>query len=438
MSHWAKGAPIPKLFPPMTAHSLPSDQSTYRSPARSFAVLVLLALALAAGSALLAQVEGDRGINPVASSSDIDVNGIEVNVTGDNAEDARQKGWKLAQRGGWEKLGGPNVSDSDLDGMVSGIVIESEQVGPRRYIATLGVIFDRTKAGPLLGTHSTGTRSAPMLTIPVLESGGAFTVYEIRNSWQRAWAQFQAGASAIDYVRPSGAGGDSLLITYGQVGRRSRDWWRNILDEFGAADVLVPVVNLERQWPGGPVKARFTARYGPDNRFLESFTMEAKDEDGIPAMFEGALERFDTIYTRALDRGLLRPDPTLRSDRLTLDPTIAALIDSERQIMAAEEAVAGITSESIPVEGAATGDTPQVVNSYVVQFVTPDASSVDAGIAAVRAVPGVRGAATSSIAIGGTSVMRVSYSGSLDSLAAAMRSRGWTVIQGSSAISISR
>jgi hypothetical protein len=50
----------------------------------------------------------------------------------------------------------------------------------------------------------------------------------------------------------------------------------------------------------------------------------------------------------------------------------------------------------------------------------------------------VRGAATSSIAIGGTSVMRVTYAGDLAGLAAALRARGFTVQQGSSALSISR
>src|SRR5690606_16356 len=158
-----------------------------------------------------------------------------VNASGRNAEDARKNGWLQAERKAWEKLGGPKLSDSDIDSMVSAIVIESEKIGPRRYIAKLGVVFDRTKAGPLLGGQGgPAVRSAPLLTIPVLNSGGTYTVYEVRNGWQRAWAEYQAGRSAIDYVRPPGAGGDSLLVNYGQLGRRSRSWWRNVLDAYGA------------------------------------------------------------------------------------------------------------------------------------------------------------------------------------------------------------
>src|SRR3546814_4678482 len=49
--------------------------------------------------------------------------------------------------------------------------------------------------------------------------------------------------------------------------------------------------------------------------------------------------------------------------------------------------------------------------SVSVQFDTPDAGSVEQGEAALRSVPGVRSATTSSLALGGTSVMAVSYMG---------------------------
>ena len=438
MFHWAKGA----RFSPMTSIA-PTQRPTLHRPAVWFAALAVgLALAILAGQALIAQVAGERGIAPVASTSDIDVGGIEVNVTGRNAQDARENGWRDAQRKAWEKLGGPSISDSQLETMVSAIVIESEQIGPRRYIATLGVVFDRSRAGSLLGAGGgPRARSAPMLTIPVLKASGTYTVYEVRNPWQRAWAEYQAGASAIDYVRPVGSGGDSLLLNYGQLGRRSRNWWRNALDAFGAADVLIPIAELKSQWPGGPVVGSFTARYGPDNHYLDSFSLTAENESEVPAMLEQALERFDRIYSDALSRGILRPDPTLRSDKLSIDPTIAALLDAERQAIQAEEArlAAAEAGETAVVEVPAdAAPAPQVVTSYVVQFATPDAASIDAALSSIRGTPGVRGAATSSIAIGGVSVMRVSYSGDLGALAAALRSRGWNVTQGSNALSISR
>lgn len=411
--------------------------------------LIAALCAVLAGSLLTAQVDGNRGIAAVVSSSDIDVGGIEVDVRGDSAEDAREKGWRQAQRDGWAKLGGPRMSDSQLQSMVSAIVIDKEQISPRRYIATLGVIFDRARAGRYLGSSGERSRSAPMLLVPVTISGGSPLVYERRNLWQRAWAEYQAGSSRVDYVRPSGAAGDSLLLTYGQTGRRSRIWWRNILDQFEAADVLVPVASLEYQWPGGPIDVTFTGRYGPDNNYLDSFTMTARGYSDLPRVYGEAVRRFDAMFEKGLADGKLRPNPTLNVGLSGTDPALQRLIEAGRAVeareaaarAAAEAAASGestTATETTPTVTATAAPPVAVVSSYTVQFASPDAGAIDATLAAVRATSGVRGAATSSLAIGGTSVMSVTYGGSLGELAAALRARGFTVSQGAGALAISR
>jgi hypothetical protein len=406
--------------------------------------LVVAALALlAAAAALVAQVSGDRGIAPVASSTDIEVHGIKVDVTGKNSQDARLNGWRLAQKEAWKKLGGPAMSDSQIEGLVSAIIVEQERLGPRRYIATLGVIFDRARAGGVLGGEGERARSAPMLTLPVMITGGTQTMFEVRNPWQQAWAETQMGASAIDYVRPTGSGWESLVLTYGQTGRRSRAWWSDVLDQFGAADVLVPIANLTYSYPGGPVEGRFTARYGPDNRWLGEFTLRVRSAGQVPAMLTQAVQRFDRIFTQALAAGQLRPDPTLRLDSVELSPQVVALIEAARRAedagAASGEAIPGeITSDGAVATSTPTPDDAAATTTVTVQVATPDPASVDSALASVRSAPGVRGVSTSSIAIGGTSVLRVSFAGDLPALAAALRGRGWQVTQGSNALAISR
>jgi hypothetical protein len=254
-------------------------------------------------------------------------------------------------------------------------------------------------------------------------------MYEVRSPWQRAWAEFQAGTSEIDYVRPTGSGGESLLLTYGQTTRRSRVWWNNILDSYGASDIIVPIARLERQWPGGPVKGTFTARYGPDNTYLGEFAMTAPNEAALPQMLAQAVQRFDQIFTQALDAGKLRPDPTLGRQNVQINPAVQALLDTARQQEAA--AAAAQEGQTVIVAPGAAPAAPapeaQTVNGFTVQFVTPNAVSVDASVAAVRAVPGVRSAATSSIAIGGTSVMRISFAGDVNAFAEALKARGFQV-----------
>jgi hypothetical protein len=414
--------------------------------------LVLLALlgvlaALYAGGAF-AQVEGDRGIAPLMASTDINVGGIEVNVTADTAEEARQTAWKEAQRKAWEKLGGPDISDGQLMGLVSAIVIQHEEAGPRRYVATLGVAFDRQKAAGYLGRSGETRRSAPMLLLPVTLSAGSELMYQQVNPWQRAWAEYQPGASRIDYVRPTGAGGESLLLTYGQTGRRSRNWWATILDQFGAADVLVPIAEIDYSFPGGPVTGRFTARHGPDNEYLGSFTLRAKSPRELPAMLERAVAQFDEMFVDALAEGTIKPDPTLSRGSGMMDSQIARLIEQSRAILARAEAARNAATQTQEEEDVADANTAQagaaaggegasVINLFI-NFPTPDAAAFDAGLAAVRGTPGVRGASVSSTAIGGTSVMSVSYAGTLDELVGAIASRGYNVQRAGTNLTISR
>jgi len=401
----------------------------FRAASRPLQILGAIVLGLAAAT-LVAQMEGERGVPPIASGGDFQVSHVKVDVFAKDADSARTAGWRLAQRRAWQMLwarthggsGAPALSDSQLEGMISGIEIEYEQAGPNRYVATLGVMFDRARTGQLLGvTGSNVVHSPPLLVIPVLWDGGSAVSYERINEWQRAWARFRTGDSAIDYVRVAGSIADPILLNAGQTGRRGRLWWRVLLDQYGAADVVIPIARLDRQYPGGPVTGTFTARYGPDNFLIGSFSLRASNDSAIPQMLDQATQRIDQLYTQALNDGRLRPDPSLIIEE-PVDPNALEIENAA----------------DLPVE---TLDMPAVsatTRSYAIQFDTPDVGSVAQGEAAVRSVPGVRSAATSSLALGGTSVMQVSFDGTVDSLRAALAAKGYNVAVSGNTLRIRR
>ncbi|HEU5430091.1 MAG TPA: hypothetical protein VFU81_00425, partial [Thermomicrobiales bacterium] len=132
---------------------------------RRFAVpLMLLAAAAGITGVVYAQLEtADRGILPLDSSNTLEIGGIHVDVGGADADSARYAGWRIAQRQGfkalWAKMHNapisqaPNLPDSTLDQIVSSINVEREQIGPHRYIADLGVLFDRARAAQYLGVE---------------------------------------------------------------------------------------------------------------------------------------------------------------------------------------------------------------------------------------------------------------------------------------------
>lgn len=402
----------------------------------------LALVALAGGGALYAQLEGgDRGVPPVDSASTLEVTGIDVDVSGKTADEARLEGWRQAQVKGWKMLWAqttrrpiaqaPTLSDSVLNSMVSSIVIENEQIGPRRYIARLGILFDRARAGQMLGVGGTvGQASAPYLVIPVILSGSSYQSFESRNEWLKAWNRFRTGSSAIDYVRTSGAGVDPLLLNHPQTKRPGRAWWRMILDEYGAADVIVPEVHLKRLWPGGPAIGTFVARYSPDNREIGRFTLRVERSELIPRLLDEGVRRLDRLYTQALQAGILTPDPSL----VVEEP--AFLNEIAEQI---ERAAAG---QATPLPGPSTAVLPQVptgaITAVTIQVDTPSPAAVSQAELAVSRVPGVTSALTTSLALGGISTMRVTFTGDPAALAAALQAQGWQVSGSGASLRISR
>jgi hypothetical protein len=367
---------------------------------------------LALGGTVVAQLEdGDRGISPIDSSGTLEITGIHVDVGGKDAASARFAGWRIAQREGFRKLWAkehkrpaseaPNLSDSVLDGLVSSISVERESIGPNRYIADLGILFDRARAGELLGIAGVVRRSAPMLLVPILVSGGTATSVELRNPWQRAWAQYRTSQSPVDYVRVSGRGVDPLLVNAAQARRPGRGWWRNIIDLYGAADILIAEASLHRLYPGGPAYARFIARHGPDGEIIGGFDLRAKDSADIPRMMSEGVQRMDELFTRALAAGALVRDPSLNIP----DPP-PLLVEDE---------LAAVTAA------------PQVqLRGIQLQVLTRD----EAGLANVAAV--LRGTAgVEAVGVSGSdkgwSILMVNFRGDGAALAAALRARGWSV-----------
>jgi len=388
---------------------------------RRFAVILTVLLAVAGISgALYAQLEtGDRGILPLDSSGTLEIGGIHVDVGGKDAESARYAGWRIAQRQGfralWAKMhkasinDAPNLPDSTLDDIVSSINVEAEQIGPNRYIADLGILFDRARAAPFLGVEGGEVRrSAPMLLIPITVTGGTETSVELRNLWQRAWAQFRTSQSPIDYVRVSGLGVDPMLVNAAQTTRPGRGWWRNVIDLYGAADILVAEVQLHRLYPGGPARARFIARHGPDNEIVGGFTLTTQNGNGVPAMMAEGARRMDELFTSAFAAGRLARDSSLN---LPAPPPLPEMVE-------VVEKPASLT------------------NPFQIQIIANDVNIYNFAMAHLRTLGGIDSATPQLINPSGTSYVLVAYRGSIAQLAAALSGRGWTVETSGSVVKI--
>ena len=286
----------------------------------------------------------------------------------------------------------PTCRNRCSSGIVSGIVIEQEQIGPTRYIARLGVLFDRARTGQMLGVQGLARRSAPMLVIPVMRTGSAAYSFEYRNEWQRAWAQFRTASSPIDYVRPTGLGHrsaaaqprpDQAAAAAAGGGCCSTNMARPTSSS--------PEVELRRAYPGGPAIGIFTARYGPDNRFLGRFGLRVAKQRRDPA---------HARRRRAPARPALRPGARPRPAPARSD----ASSSSRRRCRRCPRRRWRIRCSR---RGRAAGPDRRRVASFSIQVATPDAGAVQQAEVSVSRVDGVTSAITTSLALGGTSIMRV-------------------------------
>jgi hypothetical protein len=190
-----------------------------------------------------------------------------------------------------------------------------------------------------------------------------------------------------------------------------------LIDQYGTADILIPEVMLHRHWPGGPVTAEFFARHGPDHKLLGSFMLSTNDGDreGVAALLDKGVERIDALYVDALRSGRLASDPSLEIEEEPAPEDMATLED--------------VVAEVVNNIG---------VSSFTIQVDTPDATALNQAETAVSSIPGVRSSTTTSLALGGLSIIRVSFVGDINLLRTALASRGWTVEAGADTLRIRR
>ena len=129
---------------------------------------------------LLAVVAGEAPAQ-VASGNSYTIGGVDVDVTGADAIQARQQGIREAQRKAVKLLVErmvapedrarvPPVDNARLDGMVRGVEFSSERTAANRYIGTLNVVFSAEPVNAWLreaGISVAETVARPALVIPL-------------------------------------------------------------------------------------------------------------------------------------------------------------------------------------------------------------------------------------------------------------------------------
>lgn len=299
---------------------------------RSFRFLIL-ATGLVALSA---------GLPGTASAQELlTVNGVEVDVTGDDANSARNAAFIQGQRKAFDKLIGqlvdpasaaslPPLSDDQIGAMVSDFEIETEATSTVRYLGTLTFRFYADPVRQYLagsGARYTATQSPPIVVVPILTQGDSQLLWDDGNLWLQAWSQHGGGALVPVRV-PIGDLNDIASINVESALTGNAGSFDALERRYGAADTLVAEARIDPATivAGGEAVITLTAkRYGPTG-LVATFQDEVRGPaDNLPALYATAVDRLDAQLEQSWKSQALTTTGGSMGNRLEVSAIVQSL-----------------------------------------------------------------------------------------------------------------
>jgi hypothetical protein len=137
---------------------------------------------------------------PAAASLSFTQRGVPAEASAENGVLAKERALAAGRRAAWAKLlaeagtTGPNLSDQQIDDMVSSIVIEEERTSPTRYSGRITVNFNPNRVRSQLGGRVPGLAPAAAAPAAPAAAGPA-------SNWVDAVATYRSMAEWLDLVR---------------------------------------------------------------------------------------------------------------------------------------------------------------------------------------------------------------------------------------------
>ena len=194
---------------------------------------------------------------PAAKPVDIFVaEGIPVDATAGNVNDARERGLTQGRVNGFRKvlerivaredLGRvPQPSATQIIDMVRDFSIANERTSAVRYLADLTVRFDPNAVRNLLrraGIPFTETVSKPLVVVPVLyDDKGATFLWNDPNPWRTAWVRGGVDRGLVPLFFAAGDANDAGAINADQAAAKDAAAIANLTSRYDVGGALIAV-----------------------------------------------------------------------------------------------------------------------------------------------------------------------------------------------------
>lgn len=175
---------------------------------------------------------------------------VTVDVTADNASQARDKAIFQAQKQGFDllltRLGSSaragGMDEDSIARMVRAFDVQKEYAAGKRYTGTFTLHFRPEAVREFLsqkGATYTEERAEPFVVIPVMRQGKVDVLWEDRTPWRDAWEEASLQSGLIPLIVPPGELDDIAAISAAEALAGHMEKFQGLKARYNAGGVLV-------------------------------------------------------------------------------------------------------------------------------------------------------------------------------------------------------
>ena len=201
----------------------------------------------------------------IASGNTYTIGGIEEDVSGPDAVQARQTAIREARQKAVKLLVErmvspedrakvPPVNEQRLDGMVRGVEFQRERTAGTRYSATIGVVFGAEPVKQWLseaGISIAETVARAALVVPLWKDKTGLEPFDDHNAWRDAWTGLDTLGSSVPVALIRGDQLDQDAITVEQAYVGDVTALSRLDERYRAPVVIVAIAEGDKD---GPIK----------------------------------------------------------------------------------------------------------------------------------------------------------------------------------------
>jgi hypothetical protein len=241
----------------------------------------------------------------ISNGNTFTIGGIEEDVTGADAVQARQTAIREARQKAVKLLVErmvspedrakvPQVSDQRLDSMVRGVEFARERTAGTRYSATIGVVFSAEPVKQWLGEAGISiaeTVARAALVIPLWKDKTGLEPLDDRNAWRDAWSGLDTLASSVPLALVHGDQLDQDAMTVEQAYVGDVTALSRLNDRYHAPVVIVAIAEGDKD---GPIKVggvRYDMQTGARSELLSLTVPESGQLAGAAKQIHAKLDQ---------------------------------------------------------------------------------------------------------------------------------------------------